>query len=144
MSTESGDFLLVRAGTRSVGLRLQDVVEVSELGEVFPVPSHAPAIRGVTPARGRLVPLLHLGAFLGSGSCPPERASTAVLAEFEGHRVCLEVDEADVLTRETMLPVPPDQSLPWARAMVQRTDGFIPILNLSALRARIAEPENRS
>jgi len=137
MSGTLGDFLLVRAGSLRLGFPLDQVVEVSDLGIVHPVLSSAPAMRGVTLARGRLVPLLHLGALLSAGSCPENRSETAVLAAFGNHSVCLEVDEADVITRETLLPVPPGEAVPWALAMVRRDDGLIPILNLSALADRL-------
>ena len=139
MNASAADFLLVRAGGRRVGLRLEDIVEVADLGEVFPLPSGAPAIRGMTSARGRLVPLLHLGAFLNATTCPEARSATIVLANLGGLQVCLEVDEADVVTRERLLPVPEGEALPWALAMAPRADGLVPILNLKALRERLIE-----
>ncbi len=144
MSGDIRDFLLVRAGGRQVGLRLEDVVEVTDLGDVFPVPSRAPALRGVTSARGHLVPLLHLAAFLDAMPCPERRSPTGVLAEIGHLRVCLEVDEADFVTRATFLPVPEGEALPWALAMVRRGDGLVPILNLGALRERLTETGTRS
>lgn len=143
MSTTVGDFLLVRAGQLRLGFPLDEVVEVSALGAVHPVPSVAPALRGVTLARGRLVPLLHLGALLASIPCPEERCGTGILAALGGHPVCLEVDEADVLTREIMLPVPPEKPIPWALAVVRLEDGMIPILNLDALAERLTNSEIR-
>ena len=37
------------------------------------------------------------------------------------------------------LPVPPDVSLPFAVAVVRREDGIIPLLDLTAIGARIVE-----
>ena len=70
MSTEG--WLLVRAAGRRVGLALSQVIEVVDLGPVYPVPSTEPAVRGVTASRGRLVPLVHLGALL-DGAIAHER-----------------------------------------------------------------------
>src|SRR2546430_16581 len=57
------------------------VLEVGDLGEVLEVPRALAAVRGVTPLRGRLVPLIHLGALLGERTPPADRGRTAVRAE---------------------------------------------------------------
>ena len=62
-----------------------------------------------------------------------------MLASLEGRPVGLEVEEADLLTRQDLLPVPPDETVPWASAMVRGTSGLIPILNLDAFRDRLLE-----
>jgi chemotaxis signal transduction protein len=129
-------WLLVRAGERRVGLRLEQVVEVLDLGPVHPVPSLDPAVRGVTTSRGRIVPLVHLATLLGGPGGP---GGTAVLVHLDTRRVCIEVDEAEEVLREPGLPVPPDVSLPFAVAVVRRPDGIVPLLDLTAVGARIAE-----
>jgi chemotaxis signal transduction protein len=132
-------FLVVRAGERDIGLRLEDVVEVADLGDVHPVPSTAPALRGITPSRGGLMPVVHLGALLAGVACPATRGRTVVRATMGGWAVGLEVEDADLLTRQEPLPVPPGESLPWALAMVRGPAGLIPILNLEAFRDRLLE-----
>ena len=139
MTVLVGDFLLVHTGARQVGLRLEDVVEVNPLGEVHQVPTSTPALRGVTRARDRLVPVLHLGALLGASRCPAEHGSTMVLARLAGHSLGLEVDEADLITRQELVPVPAGESVPWALAMVRGAKGLIPILNLNAFREQLLE-----
>lgn len=129
-------WLLVRAGGRRVGLALEQVVEVLDLGPVFPVPSTDPAVRGVTSSRGRIVPLVHLATLLGGAGGD---GGTAVLARIEGRRLCLEVDDAEEVLREKGLPVPSDISLPFAVAVARRPDGIVPLLDLAAVGARIAE-----
>src|SRR5207247_216468 len=123
------------------GLPLARVLEVGDLGEVLDVPRALAAVRGVTPLRGRLVPLIHLGALLGERSPPPDRGRTAVLVELgagEGvRRVALEVDDADDVVRETALPVPRGESLPWAAGVARRKGTLVPILDLDALGDRI-------
>lgn len=138
----SRGYLLVHVDGKPFGLPLARVLEVGDLGEVLDVPRAVAAVRGVTPLRGRLVPLVHLGALLGERPPPPERGRTAVLIEFgagEGRRqVALEVDDADDVVREAALPVPPGESLPWAAAVARRRGALVPILDLDALGERIA------
>jgi chemotaxis signal transduction protein len=129
-------WLLVRAGDRRVGLMLNQVVEVLDLGPVHPVPSVDPAVRGVTSSRGRIVPLVHLATLLGGiGGV----GGTAVLVRLDHRRVCVEVDDAEDVLREPGLPVPSDISLPFAVAVARRPDGIVPLLDLTAVGARIAE-----
>jgi chemotaxis signal transduction protein len=142
--SERGDFLLVSVGHRRVGLRLVDVIEVADLGEVHAVPLSEPSLRGVSPAKGSLVPVVHLGALLASEPCPEARSTVGVLAVAGGALVCFEVDDADVVTGGTLRPVPPGEMMPWALAVVQVDDDLVPILNLNTLRDRLAEAGTRS
>src|SRR5437588_350021 len=133
----SRGYLLVRVDGKPYGLPLGRVLEVGDLGEVLDVPRALAAVRGVTPLRGRLVPLIHLGALLGERSPPPDRGRTAVLVELgagEGvRRVALEVDDADDVVRETALPVPRGESLPWAAGVARRKGTLVPILVVDAV-----------
>lgn len=130
-------FLLVRAERRAYGLPLDRVVEVADLTEVLEVPRAQPAMRGLTPLRGRLVPLVHLAAFLGQRTPPVERGRAVVLVELHGRLVAFEVDDADAVVREAALPLPEGESLPWAIGVAPRQDGLVPILDLDALGDRI-------
>jgi len=130
-------FLLVRAERRAYGLPLDHVVEVADLAEVLEVPRADVAVRGLMPLRGRLVPLVHLGAFLGQRAPPPERGGAAVLVRLAGRLVAFEVDDAEEVVRETALPLPDGQPLPWATGVAPRPDGLVPILDLDALGDRI-------
>lgn len=130
-------FLLVRAERRAYGLPLDRVVEVADLTEVLEVPRAQPAMRGLTPLRGRLVPLVHLAAFLGQRTPPVERGHAVVLVELHGRLVAFEVDDADAVVREAALPLPEGESLPWAIGVAPRQDGLVPILDLDALGDRI-------
>ncbi len=137
MSSEG--WLLVRAGGRRVGLSLEQVVEVLDLGPVYPVPSLDRAVRGVTASRGRLVPLVHLAALLDERIASDSGGGTAVLMRIGPRRVCLEVDEAEEVLREPGLPVPPEVSLPFAVAVSRQPEGIVPLLDLTAVGARISE-----
>ena len=128
---------MVRVGGRPYGLPLGPVLEVGDLGEVLDVPRALPAVRGLTPVRGRLVPLIHLGALLKDQTPPAERGGAMVLVTIGGRLVEFEVDDADEVVREAPLPVPPGESLPWASGMGRRDGGLVPILDLEALGERI-------
>src|SRR3989442_8886937 len=123
-STVSRGYLLVRVDGKAYGLPLARVLEVGDLAEVLDVPRALPAMRGLTPLRGHLVPVVHLGALLGERTPPPERGRAAVLVTLgagEGTRqVAVEVDDVDDVVREPVLPVPPGAALPLAAGVARR------------------------
>ena len=139
-------YLLVRAAGQAYGLPVARVLEVGDATEVLSIPRKIPSVRGLTPLRGRLVPLVHLGAFLSGGEVAPpvpEAAAvrTVVLVELgtSGKQVAFEVDDVDAVVREQPLPVPRGQAgaLPWASGVAEAHDGLVPILDLDALGDRI-------
>lgn len=136
-------YLLVRSEGKAYGLPVARVLEVGDVTEVLDVPRRLPAVRGLTPLRGRLVPLIHLGAFLTGLAAPrsPEGGGgrTIVLVEIKGRHVALEVDDVDAVVREQPLPVPHGQTLPWASGVAPqgRSGELVPILDLDALGDRI-------
>jgi chemotaxis signal transduction protein len=132
-------FLLVRVAGRSVGLPLSQVAQVVELGEVHGVPVVERAVRGVTAVQGRMVPLVHLGSLLEGRSCPPEPATVGVVVVVDGRRVCLEVEDVEILVHASTLPVPPGEVLPWAIGVARHGDTLVPILNVPALSSRLLE-----
>lgn len=132
-------FLLVRTGNRRVGLELLHVLEVTEVGPIHPVPSVDPAVRGVVAVQGRLVPMVHLGSLLEDGASPPTAGELVVVVMVEGRRVCLEIDDAEVVVHEPALPVPPGSTLPWASGVARHPDGLVPLLDLAALSSRFTE-----
>lgn len=139
MSGPASGFLLVRVGERRVGLQLAHVVEVTHLSDVHPVPVVETAVRGLIAVHGRMVPLVHLGSLLDHKSCPPGSGTIGVVVILTGRRVCLEVDDAEVLVREPVLPVPPGEALPWAVGVARYGDGLVPLLDLAALSSRFTE-----
>lgn len=139
MSRAAGGFLLVRTGTMRVGLELAHVVEVIQIGPVHPVPSRERAVRGVAEVRGRLVPVVHLGALLETGACPARTGDLVVVVTLDGRRVCLEIDDAEIVVREAALPVPQGSTLPWAIGVARHSDGLVPLLDLTALSSRFVE-----
>ena len=139
MSSAHEGFLLVRAGGRRVGLELAHVLGVTPLGAVHPVPSREPAVRGVASVQGTMVPVVHLGALLEGGAYPPNATDVGVLVSVEGCRLCLEVDEAELLVRDRGLAVQRGSTLPWAVGVARHHDGLIPLLDLEALGSRLTE-----
>jgi len=133
-------YLLIRAEGRPYGLPLASVRQVDDIGEVLEVPRALPAIRGLTPIGGRLVPLVHLGALLGDRMPPLERGRTIVVVALarDERLVAFEVDDADEVVREGALPVPRGESLPWASGVARRADALVPILDVALLEERIA------
>ena len=134
-------YLLVRSEGKLYGLPLGRVLEVGDATEVLQVPRRLPAVRGLTPLRGRLVPLIHLGALLAGRDAPlaADGVRTVVLVELGTRQVAFEVDDADAVVREQPLPVPRGQTLPWAAGVAQQQQGggLVPILDLDALGDRI-------
>ncbi len=130
-------YLLVRAEGKPYGLPVARVLEVTDPGEVLDVPRALPAVRGLTPLRGRLVPLIHLAAFLTGRPAPAETGRTVVLVELGRRQVAFEVDDADAVVREDALPVPRGHSLPWAAGVGEQGGTLVPILDLEALGERI-------
>lgn len=139
-------YLLVRSEGKAYGLPVASVLEVGDTTEVLAIPRRLPAVRGLTPLRGRLVPLIHLGALLTGREAPASAVSgarTVVLVQLggeggaRGRQVAFEVDDADAVVREQPLPVPRGQSLPWAAGVAEQASGLVPILDLDALSDRI-------
>src|SRR5437899_9298887 len=111
-------YLLVRSEGKSYGLPVARVLEVGDATEVLHIPRKLPAVCGLTPLRGRLVPLIHLGALLSGTAAPAEPVAgvrTVVLVEIgggagggggrhaqaaAGRQVAFEVDDADAVVRE--------------------------------------------
>ena len=139
MSRAEAGFLLVRTGSRRVGLELVHVIEVIQIGPVHPVPSREPAVRGVTVLHGRIVPVVHLGALLDIAECPATVGDLVVVVTVDGRRVGLEIDDAEVVVREPVLSVPPGATFPWAIGVARHPEGLVPLLDLAALSARFME-----
>jgi chemotaxis signal transduction protein len=143
MSSRGGGFLLVRAGHRSVGLELSQVLQVAQLTEVRPVPVVEPSVRGVIAIQGRMVPLVHLASLLEELPYPEEMGNTGVLVEVDGKQLCLEVEDAESLLRTAALPVPAGETLRWALGVARRDGELVPILDLAALSSRLLEAASR-
>lgn len=130
-------YLLVQAGGRLIGLEVAEVLEVVDLAATFAVPTNEPALRGVVAVRERLVPVVNLSAVLWGDSPSGMRGEVGVLARAGRQRICLEVDSAEAVLAEDVVPVPAGESLPWAMGVARRDGALVPILDLKALGARL-------
>ena len=140
MSARRG-LLLVRAGPAAVGLALGQVVEVLDPGTVLSGPRRMePAVRGVTAVRGRIMPLVHLGALLDGTACPraprhgrdPGRGRWPPALPRSGRR-------GGGPERAGLPGTRRGPTLPWAAAVARTAGGLVPLLDLAALVARISE-----
>jgi chemotaxis signal transduction protein len=135
----AGAVLVVRAGERRLALALSDLLEVVEPTPPVPVPARDAAFRGLTVVRGKLIPLVHLGALLDGSVVPDAPAEAAVMIAVGGRRICLEVEAVEDVLRVPALAAPPGQALPWAAAVARTDDGLVPVLDISALSARLTD-----
>ena len=132
------DYLTVRAGTRWMGLPLLSVVEVVTVETVLPAPARHHALRGVVPIRDRLLPLIHLGAFV-SGEELGEYSTTAVVVTEGVLSIALEVDEADDVVRDAPDPARNDADVSWTLGLATAGDRVMPIIDIAALVDRLRE-----
>ena len=139
---ETREFLLVRLGSRRVGVPIDSIIAVEALGAVHPVPTTEPACRGVTTTRGRILPVMNLADLIGAAS--GEGGGTAILLAIHGRSMCMEVDDAEAIIRGDLLPLPKGEALPWASGVVRLSDGLIPLVDLDAVGERLTIPEAAS
>ena len=131
-------YLLVRANGRQYGLPIKEVVEVVDRAAASePVPGGRRAVRGVVKVRGRMLPVVHLGALLNDRTPPEEETGTMVVTRFSDRRVAFEVDDADAVVRDLPIPVPPGSELPWASGLAHYHEALIPILDVELLGERL-------
>ena len=130
-------YLRIRAEGTHYGLRVDQVLEVVDGFELRLAPATHESVRGVTPLRGRLIPVVQLAALLGKRPPPPMLGGTAVLARCSGSLVAFEVDDAEELVAECPLPVPDAWRLPWASGVGRFRGDLIPIIDLEILAGRL-------
>jgi purine-binding chemotaxis protein CheW len=104
-----------RVGEENFALPVAQVLEVAELGPLAPVPGSPPSVLGVRNLRGQVLPVIDLGAVLGTAH--ENRGGKLVITEESGRRAGFVIDE---VTDVAELPGP-----------VQDTDS--PLLSGSAL-----------
>ena len=135
----SDAFLVVTAAGRSVGLPVGQLEAVTDPGNVAPVPTTEPALRGVATVRGMLLPVVSLAALLEPDAPNLEPTGAAVVVEAGGRRICLEVDAADIVVRGEPRALPSEDAVPWSRAVLEHEGDWIPLLDLDVLGARLSE-----
>jgi chemotaxis signal transduction protein len=130
-------YLVIRAGGDQYGLPIGDVVEVVDHAETEPVPGGQPAVRGIARIRGRMLPVVHLGALLREQPPTEKETRTVVVMRCGTRRVAFEVDDADAVIRDTPIPVPPGGNCPWAAGVARHDQALIPILDMDMLNERL-------
>lgn len=131
------DYLVIRANGTPYALPVWDVLELIDAADILTAPVTRAAVRGLTPARGGLVPLVHLGALLAEGPAPPERGAATVLTLCAGRRVALEVDDVEAVVDAETLPLPGGWRPPCASAVARRAGRLLHVLDLDAVRERL-------
>jgi len=130
-------WLVVRSADRVVALPVAAVEELVTVPASLPVPAVLAAVRGVAPWRGRLVPLVHLGAVVGNVAPPVALGTTGVAVRVAGRRVLLEVEEAAELTAGDEEPLPHGWRGRWAAGAVRQAGTLVPILDFGWLAERL-------
>ncbi len=133
--------LLVRVAANQYGLPLESVSEIIPLTGVLPIPGALEAVRGVLPVRGRLVPVVHLGALMSETAAPEISSEAAVVVVTPVGTLALEVDEATDIMRDAPGAVPAGWDLPWASGVAHREGNLIPIVDIAVLAERVRPAE---
>lgn len=131
-------YLLVRAGTTRCGIRVADVVRVTEVEEVHPAPQAHAAVAGLVTVGGRLMPLVHLGALLARERVPATPPAMMVIARCGPTAVAFAVDDAETVERAALAPLPEGWRLSWADAVARAGGDLTPIVDMGALAERLA------
>ncbi len=134
-------YLLIEASGTRLGIRVEDVLRVVELGPVHPAPSGNPAVRGVTEVEGRMMPLVHLGAVLVQGRPELAARATAVVVRCAGAAMAVAVDVAETVVRQAPEPLPGGWRVSWADGVGRWGGGLVPILDVGALAERLTSTE---
>lgn len=137
-------YLLVQAGGRRYGLRLDQVFEVVDGIEASLAPSVHPSVRGVTRMKGKAVPLVHLASLMSNVAAPAERGGTAVLGRCAGSLVAFEIDDAEAVANEEPEAVPDAWQLPWVHGVVRNEGTIIPVIDLDVLGERLTSGGERN
>jgi purine-binding chemotaxis protein CheW len=130
----SGVHVRVRAGGEDYALSVDSVLEVSELGDVTPVPGASPEVLGVRNLRGQVIPVIDLATVFGlDGEAERERI---VVAEDGERRAALAVETVvDVGT----LPAPSEEAESDYLLGAALVDGaLVGVVNVGAVLASLA------
>jgi chemotaxis signal transduction protein len=130
-------YLLVEAGGSYYGLGAHQVLAVADGFDLYPTLSGHPALRGVTPIRDRLVPLIDLAGLLTEAVEPAAKSETIVLAQAGDALIALQVDDAYEVVSGTLRPVPSAWRLPWAVGVDERGEELVPIVDIELLVERL-------
>jgi purine-binding chemotaxis protein CheW len=84
-------YVRFRVADEAYAVSVSHVLEVSDLGDVTPVPGARREVLGVRNLRGKILPVIDLAALLGTRrTAPPGRL---LVAESDGRQAGLAIDE---------------------------------------------------
>lgn len=107
--TESTSFILIELGSTSYGIAAIEIRELTELGEVSPLPDSQGFLLGITQRRGVPTPVLDLGALLGHGPTPDSPLDRLVFLDVLEQPVAYRVSHARSfveIPKEELKPAP--------------------------------------
>jgi purine-binding chemotaxis protein CheW len=96
---EAEIWLVFRLGESSFGLPVADIREVMRVGPITRVPQAPVAVTGVTDLRGRVIPVVDLGARFDLEAVEVDEQSRIVVLDAEGRLIGLLVDAVDRMAR---------------------------------------------
>lgn len=85
--------VVFRLGRELYGADISVVLEVSALLRVTRVPRTPSYVEGVTNLRGRVIPVVDLRKRLGLPATPPTKSTRIAVAEIDGGKIGMVVDE---------------------------------------------------
>ncbi len=127
-------FVICRVGSQHYAITVDDLLEVTAMVRLTPLPAAPPEVLGVVNRHGTVMPLLDLRACLGQPAAPPDLNSLFVVVRGPAYSAGLVVDD---ILEVTALPGeirhPPAQSGPYVRGMTILGEQPILILDTVAL-----------
>lgn len=135
-------FVICRVGSQQYAISVADMLEVSAMVRLTPLPAAPPEVLGVVNRHGAVVPLLDLRACLGQPAAPPGLNNLFIVVRDQADIAGLVVDD---ILEVTALPGeirhPPAQSGPYVRGMTILSEQPILILDTGALLRTFAPPD---
>ena len=150
MTKRHDRFLIVNLRGERLALRLDDIAEVRETFQTYPIPNVPEYYLGVMNSHGSPTPILDPAAFLYGDS--PRDAGTLLLLDHRIGTLALRIDRVERI----IYAVPPVETEPPGNGLTERTvlhnDEDIPLLDLERLVTRLendfllgaAEPVRKS
>lgn len=105
------DWVQVRLGGERYAIDVADTLEVGLRGDVTRVPGAPCDVLGVHNLRGQILPVLDLAGALGVADGDGTQAPYIVVAEGDGHRASLAVDEILAVGTLAGAPEPLDDAV---------------------------------
>ncbi len=99
MARPDEEFFIFRAGELLLGVKSDNVREVTRMGPLTPLPRSPSFLLGVVGHRGEVFPLVDLLRFLGQGESKPSGRSRLFISESSGQVVGFLADQVIGLRR---------------------------------------------